>query len=190
VSFGLEEEHIEVQKAILEAFCKKILIFAAASNDGGNKRVTYPARKDEVICIYATDGLGTPFKGNPTTMSSGYNFATLGVGVKSAWPRECQDDPKPKKTEPSARRMTGTSFAAPIVAGIAACIVEFAYMHDFPETLLEKLKSRQGMQEILRKHMVDERQRSDLHYIHPWELFKGRTDEEVIVLISDVLKRS
>jgi len=189
LSFGLEREDTDVQQAIREAVCQNIIIFAAASNDGGNTGVMYPARKDEVICIYATDGIGSPFTGNPTRLkTSCYHFAALGVGVKSSWPRGLQG-PAPKSSEPSERRMTGTSCATPIAAGIAACIIEFAYRIEFPEPLLELLKSREGMQKVLRGLMASDQRRHDLHYIHPWVMFTGKSDEEISYLMKHYLER-
>jgi hypothetical protein len=179
MSLGLEREHHSVQKAILNAIYHRVLIFAAASNGGGNSCVTYPARKDEVICVYATDGIGTPYDHNPTPMEDTYyDFAVLGVGVKSAWPRHLQKQPL-EPSEASERRMTGTSFATPIAAGIAACIIEFAYLTDFSEDLLRVLKSRQGMQKTLKELMVGKGRRHGFHYIYPWAMFKGRLNEEI-----------
>jgi hypothetical protein len=183
MSFGLQVEDAGVQEAIREVASKGVLIFASASNDGPNSMVTYPARIDEVICVSAMDGLGTPFDRNPTpnTTSSLYEFAALGVAVKSAWPRKLLD-PKPKRSERSERRMTGTSVATSIVAGIAACIIEFADMKDFPDDLLEKLKSRQGMQKVIRELMVDGR-RHGYHYITPWSMFAAHRDDDTILLL-------
>lgn len=187
MSFGFDKEKASVQAAILNAFSKNILMFAAASNSGGNRDVKYPARKDEVICVYATDGSGNPFKGNPTTMiSSSFHFATLGEGVKSTWPRKLQDPP-PGPDEPSERRQTGTSFATPIVAAIAACIIEFAVVQNLSEDLLRVLKTRQGMQKTILRLMVDER--SGLHYVHPWKMFSyDRTDNMIIDMMTDILR--
>ncbi|KAK0123908.1 hypothetical protein ONS95_008900 [Cadophora gregata] len=181
MSFGLDKEIAEVQAAIRNAFYKNILMFAAASNSGGNLEVKYPARKDEVICVYATDGSGNPFTRNPNIMpNTSFHFATLGVGVKSSWPK--------KPGEASERRQTGTSFATPIVAGIAACIIEFATVQDLPEELLAVLKTRQGMQKTLLKLMVDDTPRSGFHYVHPWKMFANdRSEESVLYAMRDIL---
>jgi subtilisin family serine protease len=187
LSFSLVREDPDVQKAIALAFTKPILIFAAASNDGGNHGVTYPAHKDEVICIYATDGRGNQFEGNPTQMENcTYHFASLGVAVKSAWPRKLSESTlKPSQT--LTKRMTGTSFATPIAASTAANIINFAVMHGLEENMLQFLKSRQGMQRVLRGLMAKGERRSGLHYLRPWEMFEGRTNDEVIYSLKDML---
>lgn len=188
MSFGLDRENKDVQAAIRNAFSKNILMFAAASNNGGNIEVKYPAKKDEVTCVYATDGSGNPFDKNPNTMkSSSFHFATLGVGVKSSWPQKLHDPPL-KREEASERRQTGTSFATPIVAGIAACIIEFAIVQNLPDDLLDVLKTRQGMQNTLHKLMVDDTPRSGLHYIHPWKMFaNNRTEDSIVYAMKDIL---
>lgn len=183
MSFGLEEKNVDMQKAILAAYADDIILFAAASNGGGNNAVTYPARAPEVICVYATDGGGTPFKDNPTEMEdSKYHFAALGVAVKSA---TClREDPA---TDPAPElRRTGTSFATPIAAGIAACVLDFALMNDMAD--YKSLRSREGIHSVFAKHLVD--YRSGLHYIHPWKLFTPeREATEILTLIKSVLKR-
>jgi subtilisin family serine protease len=178
MSLGLNKENYRVQEEILNAVSHRVLIFAAASNGGGNRSVTYPARKDEVICVYATDGIGTAYNHNPTPMDDAvYDFAILGVGVKSAWPRHLQTRPL-ELSEASERRMTGTSFATPIAAGMAACIIDFAYLTNLSEDLLRVLKSRQGMQKSLKELMVGNSRRQGLHYIYPWAMFESRCSNE------------
>ena len=183
MSFGLEEEHGGMQKAIIEAYSKNILMFAAASNEGGNRIVTYPARKEQVICIYATDGKGEPYRSNPTPIGNSYRFATLGEGVKSAWPKGLKKGAAPEQ------RMTGTSFATPIAAGIAACLLEFAIVHGMPDNSYSSLRTRQGMQAVFGKLLVDVRK--ELHYIHPWRLFsESREPLDILLLMKDTLTHS
>jgi hypothetical protein len=185
MSFGLDEDDEDVQKAISEAVHRNVIIFAAAANHGGNKGVSYPARNDQVICVYASDGIGKPFDCNPTPpVDSFYHFAALGMAVKSYWPRDAKINPEQRGT----RRMTGTSCAAPITAAIAGCILEFAYINSFPRNMLATLKSRQGMQKVLRGLMVAENLRDGFHYIRPWSMFDDKTEQEIIVLIKECLK--
>jgi len=183
MSFGLGKDQTEIQEAISDAYRKNIIMFAAASNKGGNYEVTYPARYHEVICVFSTDGNGNGSRCNPTPMEhAGPNFATLGEGVNSAWPIFVSEDAAPE------RRMTGTSFATPIAAGVAACILEFAIMNDMSDGHYRLLRRPQGMQKIFALHLATERQK--LHYIHPWKLFgKGRPKEDVLTLITDTLVR-
>jgi hypothetical protein len=185
MSFGLKQEHKEMQEAILKAYAKNILIFAAASNGGGNREVKYPARTEQAICVYATDGKGNSFSGNPNRMpNSSYHFATLGVEVKSVWPKHLQKGAAPE------RRVTGTSFATPIAAGIAACVLEFALLNDLPEHLYSLLRRRQGMQVLFTEHLADRMTRDDFHYIHPMKLFSDDSSPtEILASIQRCLKR-
>lgn len=191
MSFGLEKLDGNVQTAILRAFSKNIIMFSAASNRGGNSEVSYPANTEEVFCIYSTNGLGNPSDFNPTiTESEGYHFATLGEGIKSAWPKKLATSSAPKQL---AQRMSGTSFAAPIAAGTAACILEFALKNDMKEShgdLYKILRSRRGMRKVFEKLLVAERK--EHHYIHPWKLFDlgGRStdpNQYIFNLIVDLM---
>jgi hypothetical protein len=183
MSFGLEEEHRGTQKAIMAAYSKNILMFAAASSGEGTRTVAYPARKEQVICIYATDGQGEPYRSNPTPIGNSYRFATLGEAVKSAWPKGLKKGAAPEQ------RMTGTSIATPIVAGIAACFLEFALVHEMPVNSYNSLRTRQGMSAVFGKLMVDIRK--ELHCIHLWRLFsEPRQPADILFLMSDVLRYS
>jgi len=191
LSFGLDDNDEDVQNEISEAFRRNVLIFAAAANHGGNKRVSYPARNDHVICVYASDGLGKPFDGNPTALEdSVYRFATLGMAVKSYWPRDENRDTKITPEQQGRRRMTGTSCAVPITAAIAACILEFAYINSLQRELLSILKTRQGMQKVLKGLMVAPNPHQGFHYICPWEMFDKRNEQEIIFSMKECLRRT
>jgi hypothetical protein len=187
MSFGIDIHHPAMQREINVAYNNDIIIFAAASNKGHNHPVPYPAwRSNEVLCIYATDGLGNPYDGNPARLTaSAYHFATLGVAVKSAWqqPQQAKDAPSYHSEE---RRKTGTSFATPIAAGIAAYILEFARANQMDEKSYEILRTRAGMEKIFSAHLAVKSE--GLDYIHLWNLFaEHRTDKDIMFLIQDTL---
>jgi subtilisin family serine protease len=182
MSFGLLKDQTDMRKAVLEAHAKSILMFAAASNKGGNFNVTYPAKYGEAICIFSTDGLGSDSIYNPTQMGgSGYHLATLGEGVKSAWPIDLQEGSN------FERRMSGTSFATPIAAGVAACVLEFTLMNQKDNNLYEKLHRRDQMKEVFAQRLADNR--NGWHYIRPWKLFdKERSEDTILTLIEEALE--
>jgi subtilisin family serine protease len=206
MSFGLGSHERDVEDAVKEAYSKNIIMFAAASNNGGNSGVTYPARYDEVICIFSTDGWGNGSFCNPTPTKNSSQFATLGEAVKSAWPihlaesyaleqrvtRTSLATPEPGQTPlaespVTERRMTGTSFATPIAAGVAACVLEFSLMNGMDDDLYQVLRSRKGMKALFFEWLGEER--DGLHYIHPWKLFsKSRTEDVILTLIKVVLQ--
>jgi hypothetical protein len=210
MSFGLGKHQTEIEDAVKEAaYSKSIIIFAAASNNGGNYAVTYPARYDDVICIFSTDGLGNSSSCNPTPMKhSSMHFATLGEAVPSAWPipvtefkaaeEDCEgmaetscatlekEHQQQAETSVLTRRMTGTSFATPIAAGVAACILEFSLLNGMNDDQYRMLRCRRGMQAVFFKELVEERR--GLHYIHPWRLFNTiRNEETILTLMTECL---
>jgi len=185
MSFGIDKDHPAMQVEIDKAYAKKILMFAAASNSGRNRPVPFPARTNEVFCIFATDGKGAPYNGNPELGNADCHFATLGVAVKSAWPEGLLDDHDGEQS--GERRTTGTSFATPIAAGIAAYILGFAREQDIDEESYRMLRTHAGMKKIFTELLVQKGE--GLDYICPWQLFASyRKDaKHVLFLIRDAL---
>ncbi|KAK4220862.1 peptidase S8/S53 domain-containing protein [Podospora fimiseda] len=71
---------------------KQKIVFAAASNEGGNRTRTFPATHPRVICIHAADGYGNPSKFDPTAIQYRHNFCSLGEHIEAACPRANEDD--------------------------------------------------------------------------------------------------
>ena len=84
MSFGFPRQVSEVDEAILNAYNKGKVLFAAAGL-GANNGIKYPASKVSVFCIHATRGNGEPAWFTPPSQSNSDNFCTLGVNVDSAW---------------------------------------------------------------------------------------------------------
>lgn len=81
MSFGLFKWDSQVNDTIQEAIHHAIL-FAAASNGGGNGHRTFPATHHGVLCIHASDGHGNDSGGmNPSTESFRESWTTLGVAI-------------------------------------------------------------------------------------------------------------
>jgi hypothetical protein len=141
MSFGFRswQGHDSIRTALNEASnSKKMLLFAAASNMGKTFKPTFPASEDSVICIYSTDGHGYGSKLNPQIHKRKTRFATLGHGVKSLHAGSTTGE----------IRGTGSSYATPIAAAIAASILELALRTQMDNQFYKELKSRQGMEKV------------------------------------------
>ena len=181
MSFGFPTRTLDlepVRRAIVDAAAKDILIFAAASNGGGNDGLAFPAREDQVICIGSTDG-----EGNKSDFTPGphvcKNFSTLGEAVKSSWPGGTN------------QRKSGTSYATPIAAGIAALVLDFmrqcseANPRSVDPYLVGKLKEKRAMEAVLRLMRTE---RDGFDYIAPWNLFNDLRKDGIATLIQDTLR--
>ena len=138
----------------------KTVLFAAAHNDGGRKEIAYPANHSDVICINSTNGDGTPSSFNPSP-KKGKNFSTLGEGV-------------PLHSDITNRK-SGTSYATPIAAGIAAVVMDYMVRKskswsEERRSVVELIKTRDGIVAVFDKHFSDKR--SDFKYLFPWKFFR------------------
>lgn len=152
MSFGWPSSDFDgydiLESAIHRAYGKKVLLFAAASNSGGLLGRAYPASSSQVICVHSTDTLGNASAFSPTAQPFTLNFATVGESVESAWPMLLCDD----KSAPQAyvKSRSGTSYATPIMAGMAAFLLQYTRLHISAEEAL-KFKSKENMEALLKR---------------------------------------
>jgi hypothetical protein len=161
MSFGFPTRDNAIQDAIKYAFYRDVIMFAAASNGGGNGDIAYPANQHSmVICINSMDGLGTLSGFSPNRNPLTENFATLGEVVESAWPSSKRDDKQFK---------SGTSYATPIAVAVAASLLQYVRWK-LPESnhaAARRLRSCDGMKAVLAEMSED---RAGYRYIAPWKL--------------------
>jgi subtilisin family serine protease len=131
-------------------------MFAAASNDGLNTLGAFPALYEEVIPVFSANAFGAFSEFNPGQFDR-YSFCALGENVKSFWPELPPQDSEYAKY----KRLSGTSIATPIVAGIAANLLDFVKRRDSEsqdsERLWETVRFRQSgvaraMKVLAREH--------------------------------------
>lgn len=136
MSWGMDIEVPSIAEVIDEAYQKGIILLASASNDGKNKRISFPARLRTVFCIGAADSLGHPAKFNPNAFHpfdlQVEKFSVLGLEVLGAVGHECPLDQKPPETHNTLGRRSGTSTATAIAAGIAALSHEYILQLEDP----------------------------------------------------------
>ncbi|KAI8674311.1 Peptidase-S8 domain-containing protein [Fusarium keratoplasticum] len=157
----------EVEAAIRKAPPR--LMFAAASNSGKNKPRAFPARDNPyVICVHASEGNGQDGGINPE-IGSGFNFMTLGMGLDLM---KRENIVKNRRALARYKRVvkSGTSFATPIAAGIAATVLDLAARVDeIDERVEEKLKRPEGMEKMLRLMSTPKGDvRDRMYYMAPW----------------------
>lgn len=177
MSLGLGIRDTEIDMAIQAAVNANISIFAASSNEGGNKTRAWPARRSHgVICIHASDGKGNDSEINPTPLVKGDNFTTLGIAIPSKW-------------KGSPLSISGTSFSTPIAAALAADVLEFArHRCSLSKHQQDKLHRYDGVRQVLAL-MLEEGAgtRGGYDYVWPFHLWKpGQSDEKIAECIVNI----
>ncbi|KAI9901005.1 hypothetical protein N3K66_005267 [Trichothecium roseum] len=179
ISSGFGTSYECIEKAIHFAYEQGVAVLAAASNDGANRamadQVPFPARMSEVICINSSDGYGNPSAFNPPAVDGTFNFMTLGESVPI--PPEPDGHQGGEAHGENVHRETGTSFATPIAASIAACFMEF---------LLQNLlrKDKQVPKELHPRDVVTRlfagmsSSHNNFRYLRPWDLINCKPESE------------
>jgi len=139
---------------------KNKILFAAAANAGNNTGRAFPARCEEVICVHASNGKGKDGGISPSAKESEDNFMTLGMAV------ECDNLDNPKC--PKKEYKSGTSYATPIAAAIAAQVLYVTEcLMDVREPSLECLRTRKGMRKMF-ELMCEPKDSSGYRFLAPW----------------------
>ncbi|KAI6749397.1 hypothetical protein HG530_015236 [Fusarium avenaceum] len=172
MSFGWPYNHDGVRKAIDFARQNGVHMFASTSNDGllgPPNDILYPARSDSVIGVDAADGHGehAPYAPSSSSQHSrGSRFSAPGLGISSP------------NTE---RTWSGSSFACPIAAGVAALILEFARQSPLNKSpdIQTYLQETPAMLSVLRL-ASSEKGPNGLKFLVPWKLI-GKAGEERLI---------
>lgn len=177
ISWGTNETIPSMTAAINKAIKAGILVFAAASNSRANYPVTFPARMKDVFCIGSVDGSGSLSSFSPPFVGE-ENYNILGEGVLGACIPKFASEPGYKSATQMVRR-DGTSAAAPIAAGIAALLTEYA----------RQFINYDGTYENTRKLFIAMSEASkgkDYRYITPTSLFENgnQTKERIKDILS------
>jgi len=190
MSLGFDREHeaiktaMELQYTIRNGCRKRVLMFAAACNNRAleDQPIGYPARESsQVICVFSSriDGRRSDF--SPKGRRYQPNISVIGEDVSAAWP------PAHFQT------MSGTSCATPIVAGIAALLLELSLKElDITADVLvdwkrekDKLRESSHMQIVLRECMSDEKRMDGVYnFLKPWKLFR----QQDVFIVSDLIR--
>ncbi|KAF4968625.1 hypothetical protein FSARC_4000 [Fusarium sarcochroum] len=185
MSFGWparDKGYESLEKAIKNAHSNDVLLFAAASNDGANANRAWPARHSGVICVHSTTADGNPSPFNPVAIR-GDNFAVVGEAVQGAWPQHLCDT---QVNQSCLAHKSGTSFATPIAAGIAAFLLQYA-RSKLGKTQAARLRRFEGMATVLRRISVE---KQGYNYIaprlHPDNFF-GKSEEFIQTNLHEAL---
>jgi hypothetical protein len=118
LSFGTVEDCFPLQLAVADAFASNTLVVAASGNEfaKGNP-IVYPAAYPHVLSVGAVDMALAPT--SFSTANAAVDLAAPGESVPVATPVALDRD----GTADGITRADGTSFAAPIVTGVASWLI-------------------------------------------------------------------
>lgn len=164
---GFETDHAEMRQAIKAATVSGALVFAAASNYGNTRQITFPGRMKDVLHIFCTDARAKASASiNPMpTRRKPYNFAILGEGVVVP----------PSATE----RITGTSVATCVAAGLAGRLLDFSRHKDCRDRIrcVANLATVEGMTAVFAQ-MAKGGDDNGYNCVVPWRLLQHLRDED------------
>ncbi|KAF5615396.1 uncharacterized protein FTJAE_13381 [Fusarium tjaetaba] len=161
ISAGFRNYSKELDEAVTRAKAAGVLVIAAASNWQNTNTVAFPARHNlSTMCIYSTNTGNQSSSFNPEPRADTQNFAIIGEGFQH---------PDQRRNE----RMSGTSMATAVAAGLAARIVDFSRQKDNKASIFraQDVGKLPGMLSIF---STISKPAGNLRYISPLELLPLR----------------
>ena len=177
MSFGWPRHYPVIEAAIDHATRQEVLFCAAASNNGANDNVVFPANYAPVFCVHSFNEYGSRSQYTPDPqLSSAPNFAVLGENVKAASPGLAD-----------GKSQSGTSTATPILAAVMALVLEFVDQKPNKTTHDRRIRTPKGMMEVL---LAMSKEKEGYHLVKPWTLMDWEVEKEVIEMrVKDVMDR-
>lgn len=145
----LRDVQEKIRQKVVNAHNK--IFFAAAGNRGCNNPRSFPGAFSQVICVHASNGYGKDGGISPNAKSTDDNFMTLGMNIVFGAPTNTR---------------SGTSFATPIAAGIAANILQIANTMGLSPDHSSLLRTGGGMQTMFR--CMSYRDAENYRFVAPW----------------------
>ncbi|CEJ93523.1 hypothetical protein VHEMI09104 [[Torrubiella] hemipterigena] len=185
MSYGFEKPVPTINAAMERAIhsdCSP-LFFAATQNSGAHVGMAWPAREPFVFGISSTDGLGAPSPFNPEENYSHPIFYAFGedVQIKGIHPNVSAE---------STTFVSGTSFATPIAAALAANVLAYARLADLAASergetqywdVPRALRRMNGMLKVM-MHCMRRKHQSNTWSLLPWEFMDAsRVDDDAIL---------
>ncbi|KAM0414540.1 hypothetical protein ACHAPT_013620 [Fusarium lateritium] len=192
MSFGFDEPIPLIRDAIEKASKaeKAPLFFAATRNDGAHKNMAWPARDHSVIGISSTDGYGSPSSFNPSDNNFHPILYAFGEGVPVKVP--VLDKPQGHV----AKHVSGTSYATPTAAALAANVLGCIRMavktsskenQGMYDRLPLELQRMTGMLAILR-HRMSMEHNCRVSSLLPWDFLNPSRLDKILEDVSETLK--
>ncbi|KAI0108659.1 peptidase S8/S53 domain-containing protein [Nemania sp. FL0031] len=181
MSFSLNDDDDELRSEI-ESQTDKVLFFAAASNNRGGltlKDIGFPAKiKGRVICVNSANYNGIRSEFSPRGRQGRANISAIGEGIEAAWPLFKSD------TGTGLTALSGTSCSTPVVAGLAALILDVVTQTQKEERVRKPhaLQQVRVMERILVKNMSRGYRGTKYNHLTPFEFF----NRDPVELVKDI----
>ena len=178
LSLGALQFRPEIAEAITALVNKGIIVVCAASNHGHkfSQPISYPARLGHTLCIGSHGHHGKPS-----------SFSPVGQQIDFLAPGENVTGPSSAVTSHSIEHGSGTSFAAPAVAGLICLII--SYLKLYHPGYLPQFKNQWVMKEILREISTSPGKHSDdsgFGALNPPRFFK-QPDRFLNAVLTDII---
>ncbi|KAF7537785.1 hypothetical protein G7054_g3488 [Neopestalotiopsis clavispora] len=172
ISFGFDgvQNPDTMGSEIRQCLHEGIMVFASASNDGGEGSRTYPAKYSNVVCAHSATYNGSKSEYNPG-LEEGRNFSFVGEHVRPIWSAETRTG------DSRMKYASGTSYATPVAVSVAAFMIGYIRkkMPDYIWTI--KPWSPQGIL-IIFELMATEMDRYD--WVSPTRYMKYTKEEKIM----------